>query len=158
MCSGYGDSAPVRVMLHEQRLKDSHEFQERESAFPRTASGVTYTPTSTNTSLTFAGDYEMWPLVHSLNLWYVCVGFGSLFVSRGIPSLPLSLLHAVLRFHWRGSAEGSLMRLFDGGVALCSVKQCILHVRCATDTHAIHIYKIRSVGCAEMERFGGWST
>lgn len=52
LCTEYCASGRARVMLHERRLKDSHEFQESGvSKSLNGVSGLTYTPTDTNTHI-----------------------------------------------------------------------------------------------------------
>lgn len=128
------------VARAEIRLNDSYEFQEsRVSRSVNGVSGKTYTPTDTHTHWykhphqtrlqVSIGNVTAFAFAQ-LVLCLFCVGFGSLFVSRGVHSLPLFPLHAFVHSHWRGScAEGSLMRLFGRG--MCSVKpryMCALHV------------------------------
>ena len=119
-------------MLHERRLKRI-SWIPREWSQHNHEQGVRRdTLIQTPTSITFAGKSEMWPPfpLAPTCVVSVCVGFGSVFVSRADSIRSLSLLHAFVRFHWWGSgAEGSVMRLFDRG--MCSAKphyMCALHV------------------------------
>lgn len=132
--SGYCASARARVMLHERRLNDCHEFQEsRVSISVSRVSGLTYTPTDTNTHINhvcrWVGNVTAFPFAQLVLCLFVWDLAHSLYLAESF--LSLSLLHAFVHFHWRGSgAEGCLMRLFDRG--MCSVKpryMCALHVQ-----------------------------
>lgn len=156
--SGYCASIRPRVMLHERGLIGSHEFHEGTvSISVNGVSGMTHTPTDTNTHINhvcrWVGNVTAFPLPPTCVV-SVCVWFGSLFVSRRVLSLPLS----PSRF-WAFSLAGIWSwRQFDALIRPWYVfSKATLHVRsaCAVESAALLIHilcKIRSVWCGGMVR------
>ena len=153
--SGYCASARARAMLHERRLNDSYEFQE--SRVSISVNRLSYTPTDTNTHVNHVCRWVGNVTAFSFSLTCVvsvCVGFGSLFVSRGVLSLPLSpsrFCAFSLAGIWSWGESDALIRA-------CVFSKATLHVRSACAL-LIHILcKIRSVWCGGDGEIGGWST